>query len=118
MVSVKPLNEWRFSPMSFLPDREKAFENKYAHDEEMRFKVLALRTKYLGLWIAEQFSLKDETAEAYAKSLIIADLSEQGDEDLFTQIRKDYAQRNIPLDETILKEKLAFFHAKAGSELL
>ena len=42
----------RRMPMTTFNDREKAFENKFAHDEEIQFKTFARRNKLLGLWAA------------------------------------------------------------------
>ena len=39
--------------MSTFDDRENAFENKFAHDEEMKFKAVARTNKLIGLWAAE-----------------------------------------------------------------
>jgi hypothetical protein len=53
--------------------RQKGFESKWAHDEELRFKVFARRNKLLGLWAAGELGLKGETAEAYAKDVVASD---------------------------------------------
>ena len=63
-------------------DREKQFEAKYKHDEELRFKVHVRRDKLLGLWAAAELGLKGAEAEAYAKSLVNADLEKLGHGDL------------------------------------
>ena len=36
--------------MSTFDERGKSFEKKFAHDEELQFKVSAKRNKYLGEW--------------------------------------------------------------------
>ena len=75
--------------MSDLNDREKAFENKFAHDEELKFKAHARRNKLIGLWAAEKLGKTGEAAEAYAKEVILADFEEAGDEDVFRKLRGD-----------------------------
>lgn len=75
--------------MSDLNDREKAFENKFAHDEELNFKAQARRNKLIGLWAAEKLGKTGEAAEAYAKEVILADFEEAGDEDVFRKLRGD-----------------------------
>ncbi len=75
--------------MAGFDDRKDAFEKKFAHDEELRFKATARRNKLLGLWAAELLGKNGEAAEAYAKSVVIADFEEAGDDDVFRKIRGD-----------------------------
>ncbi|NBT51387.1 MAG: DUF1476 domain-containing protein, partial [Marivivens sp.] len=60
--------------MSTFDDREKAFEDKFAHDAEMQFKAEARRNKLLGLWAAELLGKSGEDANAYAAEVVKADL--------------------------------------------
>jgi hypothetical protein len=75
--------------MTTFDKREDAFEKKYAHDEELRFKAVARRNKRLGLWVAEKLGLSGADAEAYAKAVVMADFEEAGDHDVFRKIRAD-----------------------------
>jgi hypothetical protein len=70
-------------------DRRKGFESKWAHDADMQFRIMARRDKLLGLWVAAELGLAGEKADAYAKSVVVADLSEPGDEDVFRKVRGD-----------------------------
>ncbi|MGZ5933256.1 MAG: DUF1476 domain-containing protein [Rhizomicrobium sp.] len=70
-------------------DRRKGFESKWAHDADMQFKIMARRDKLLGLWAAGEMGLSGEKADAYAKSVVVADLEEPGDEDVFRKVRAD-----------------------------
>lgn len=81
--------------MSAFDDREKGFEKKFAHDEELRFKAEARRNKLLGLWAAELMGMSGDEAAEYAKSVIRADFEEPGDEDVFRKIRGDFDAKNI-----------------------
>ena len=76
--------------MSGMDDRSEAYENKFAHDEELRFKAEARRNKMLGLWAAGLLGKTGEEAEAYAKEVILADFQEAGDQDVFRKIRGDF----------------------------
>lgn len=76
--------------MSGINDREKAFENKFAHDEALKFKAVARRNKLLGLWAAEKLAKSGDDAEAYAKEVIRSDFEEPGDDDVFRKIRADF----------------------------
>ncbi len=75
--------------MAGLDDRKDAAEKKYAHDEELAFKANARRAKLLGLWAGEQVGKSGADAEAYAKSVVMADFEEAGDEDVFRKVRAD-----------------------------
>ena len=79
---------------SAFSDREKAFEDKWAHDEELRFKVLARRNKLLGLWAAGEMGLKGPAADDYAKAIVQAELTKDGDEAVFQKLRTDFAAAN------------------------
>jgi hypothetical protein len=76
--------------MADMRDREEAFEKKFAHDEELKFKALAKRNKALGLWAAEKLGKSGEEAQAYALEVIQADFEEVGHEDVFRKIRSDF----------------------------
>jgi len=72
-------------------DRKKAAEAKWAHDEELRFKVMARRNKLLGLWAASHQGISGDAANDYAKAVVAADFEEKGDEDVFRKVRSDLA---------------------------
>ncbi|MDF1671486.1 MAG: DUF1476 domain-containing protein [Roseovarius sp.] len=75
--------------MSTFDDRESAFENKYAHDEEMQFKAQARCNKMLGLWAAELMGKSGDEAAEYAKEVIRADFEEAGTEDVVRKVAGD-----------------------------
>ncbi|MES0810822.1 MULTISPECIES: DUF1476 domain-containing protein [unclassified Roseibium] len=81
--------------MSTFDKREQGFENKFAHDEELRFKATARRNKLLGLWAAEHLGFEGDKAEEYAKEVVRADFEEPGDEDVFRKIREDFDANNV-----------------------
>ena len=75
--------------MSTFEDRENAFENKYAHDEQMKFKAEARRNILVGLWAAELLGKSGDEAEAYAKDVVMADFEEAGHEDVVRKVAGD-----------------------------
>lgn len=103
--------------MNNFQDREKAFEAKFAHDEEMRFKVEARRDKLLGLWLAEKFGKSGEAAEDYAKEVVIADLKEAGDADVIAKVMADINEAGLDISENEIVEKLSEFYVVAAEEL-
>ena len=97
--------------MTTFDEREKAFERKFAHDEELRFKSTVRRNKLTGLWAAEKLGLSGEDAEAYAKSIVKADFQEAGDSDVLRKLQADFAAKGIQMSEEdlhrVLTDKLA-----------
>jgi len=85
--------------MSSFDDRERAYESKFAHDEELKFKATARRNKLLGRWAAEKLSLMGEEAEHYAKGVVLADLEEPGEEDVFRKLRKDFDEKGVDVSD-------------------
>lgn len=101
--------------MTGMTDREKAFENKFAHDEEMKFRAMARRNKLLGLWAAEKLGKTD--AAAYAKEVVAADLLEAGDSDVIRKVKADFDMASIAISESDLSVKLTEFYAEATRQL-
>jgi hypothetical protein len=75
--------------MTTFDDRKDAFEKKFAHDEELRFKATARRNKLFGLWAAEQLGKTGPEADTYAKAVVMADFQEAGDDDVLRKVRAD-----------------------------
>ena len=100
--------------MSSFDDREKSFEKKFAHNEELQFKISARRNKYLGQWASQILGYDQEKETEYIQSVIKADFAEPGDEDVFRKIQSDLKDHNI-LDEEIRK-KMDELNEKAKSE--
>jgi len=82
--------------MTTFDDREHAFEAKFAHDEEMKFRAEARRNKLLGLWAAELMGRTGEAAEAYAREVIKADFEEAGHEDVVRKVSADLGDLATP----------------------
>ena len=100
--------------MSTFDDREKSFEKKFAHDEELQFKISARRNKYLGQWVSQVLGFDKEKEKEYIQSVIKADFEEVGDGDVFRKIKLDLVDQNIS-DEKI-REKMEELNDKAKSE--
>jgi len=100
--------------MSSFDEREKSFEKKFAHDQELQFKASARRNKYLGEWASKILGYDKEKEEEYIKSVIKADFAEAGDEDVFRKIKDDLKKYNIS-DEDIRK-KMDELNEKAKSD--
>ena len=97
--------------MSSFEDRKKSFEKKFAHDQELQFKVSAKRNKYLGEWVSEILGYNSDQEKEYIQSVIKADFAEAGDEDVFRKIKQDLKEKNISDEE--LRKKMDELNEKA-----
>ena len=104
--------------MSGIDDREKAFENKFAHDEALRFKAEARRNKLLGLWAAEKLGKAGEDAEAYAKEVIRSDFEEPGDEDVFRKVRADFDAAGVDQSDHQIRRTMDELMATAKDQVM
>ncbi|GHC60687.1 DUF1476 domain-containing protein [Limoniibacter endophyticus] len=89
-----------------MKDREKGYENKFAHDEATKFKAIARRNKLLGLWAAGQLGYSGEEAEAYAKEVVLADFEEAGDNDVFRKVRSDFEKAQVVTSDDLIHAKM------------
>ncbi|MBL8647292.1 DUF1476 domain-containing protein [Sphingosinicella xenopeptidilytica] len=85
--------------MTNLNDREKAFENRFARDAELQFKVTARRNRLLGNWAAEKLGLTTAEADAYAREVVAADFEEAGDDDVFRKVYGDLTAKGVEVSE-------------------
>ncbi|WP_338502881.1 DUF1476 domain-containing protein [Sphingomonas kaistensis] len=104
--------------MTTFDDRERAFETKFAHDEEMKFRVIARRNKLVGHWAAGLMKLSAVEAEAYAKDVVRADFEEAGDEDVIRKILGDLTAANIEIDDAAIRQQLADKTVEARRQLM
>jgi hypothetical protein len=103
--------------MASFEDREKGYERKFAHDEELKFKATARRNKLLGLWAAELMGLSGDAAQAYAREVIKADLEEPGEEDVVRKIRRDFDAKGVDQSDHQIRRQMAELLGQAVSQL-
>jgi hypothetical protein len=87
-------------------DRERAFESKFAHDEEMKFRITARRNRLLGEWAARKMGLSEAETESYAKDVVRSDFEEAGDHDVIRKVLGDLTAAGVDLDEDKVREAL------------
>ena len=91
--------------MTTFDEREKAFELKYEHDQELQFKATARRNKLLGLWAAGLMGKTGDDAESYAREIVVADLEKPGHHDVVDRLVRDLAAAGKPTEaHTIVKQ--------------
>jgi hypothetical protein len=91
--------------MTSFNDREKSFEKKFEKDQELQFKVNARRNKLLGLWAAALMGKGEAEAEAYAKTVVLADFELPGDADVVAKLAKDLAAAGKPTEEHTIRKQ-------------
>ncbi len=104
--------------MSSFDDRESAFENKFARDEEMAFRITARRNKLLGQWAAGRMGLTAEETDSYAKSVVQADFEEAGDEDVIRKVLGDLTAAGIETTDDDVRQALAQKSVEARRQLM
>ena len=102
--------------MSSFDEREKGFEKKFVHDEELQFKISARKNKYLGEWASKILGYKDEKEKEYIQSVIKADFQEAGDEDVFRKIKADLKDHNVSDDD--IRNKIKELDEKAKTDFI
>ena len=100
--------------MSSFEEREKSFEKKFAHDEELQFKISARRNKYIGEWASKILGYNPDQEKEYILSVIKSDFAEAGDEDVFRKVKADLKDHKISDEE--IRKNMDELNEKAKSE--
>ena len=103
--------------MTTFKDREKGFEEKYAHDRELDFRVTARRNRLLGLWAAERLGLSGTDAEAAARDVVEADFQEAGDDDVLRKVLSDLRARDAEMSEHRVRRRMDELMAEARTQI-
>jgi hypothetical protein len=103
--------------MSKFEEREKGYEARFAHDQELAFKVAARRDKLLGLWAAKHLGLSGAAAETYAKDVVSADLAKPGESDVIEKVAADFAAKGIAIDAARIGDELKRCETEAYKQI-
>ena len=105
--------------MPTFEDRQKGFERKFAHDEEMQFKAQARRNRLLGLWAAGRMGITDpDEARAYAQEVVKSDFSEAGDQDVFKKVWSDLQAKSVAVTDAELRQQMDGLLAEAKTQIM
>ncbi|MDP9414695.1 MAG: DUF1476 domain-containing protein [Pseudomonadota bacterium] len=104
--------------MTTFDDRERAFENMYARDQEMQFRIIARRNRLLGQWAAQLMGLTEVEAEAYSKDVVRADFEEAGDGDVIRKILGDVTSAGVDCDEARIRQALEHKTVEARRQII
>lgn len=103
--------------MTTFDEREKGFEKKFAHDQDLKFKAEARRNKYLGEWAAAKLGITGPAVEEYVKAVRKSDLSKAGDDDVLAKVAKDFTDKGVPISAADIRKHMTEFLAKAVEEI-
>ena len=101
--------------MTTFDKREEAFEQQFAHDEELKFKATARRNKLLGHWAAEKLGLSGAEADSYALAIVMADL--EGGHDVAQKIRKDFDAKGVAQSDHQISRTMTELMARAVADI-
>lgn len=104
--------------MSQFDDRERAFETKFAHDEEMKFRVIARRNRLLGEWAGRKMGLSQAETESYAKDVVRADFEEAGDEDVIRKVLGDLTAAGVETNDAEIRQTIEHKLVEAKRQLM
>ena len=104
--------------MTTFNEREKAFEKKFEHDQDLQFKTTARKNKLLGLWAAGLMGKSGADADAYAKEVVVADLDRPGDSDVIEKLMKDLASAGKPMEEPSIRKQSARLMTEAKEQVM
>jgi len=104
--------------MATFDDRQKGYEQKYKHDKELEFKINARRNKLLGLWAAKEMGIPDGEADAYAKTVVLADFEKPGDDDVVEKVIGDFKQKGIEISEHRVRKHMTDLLAIAREQVM
>src|SRR5215475_222018 len=103
--------------MGTFDKREEGFENKFAHDEELRFKARARRNKLVGLWAAEKLGLVGAAAESYAANIVTLDLENPASDSVFSTLRRDFDEKGVAQSDHQIRRTMEEAMQKAVAEI-
>ena len=92
--------------MNKFDEREKSFEKKFAKDQELQFKIAARSNKYLGEWVSSKLGKNEKEQKNYIQEIIKSDLEEEGQEDVFRKVKKDFQVASISIEETEIRDQM------------
>lgn len=103
--------------MTTFDNREKGFENKFAHDQDLKFKAESRRNKLLAEWAAGKLGITGAAVEDYVKAVRKADLAEKGDEDLFRKVRADFDAKGVSISDADIRKQMSALLAEAVKQI-
>ncbi|MGE0765470.1 MAG: DUF1476 domain-containing protein [Hyphomicrobiaceae bacterium] len=103
--------------MTTFDERQKSFEKKFAHDQDLKFKAESRRNKMIAEWAAAKLGLTGTDVDDYVRAVRKADLAEKGDDDVVRKVSKDLSDKGVAVAEADIRNQMAEFLAKAVGDI-
>lgn len=103
--------------MTTFDEREKAFEKKFAHDQDLKFRAESRRNKLVAEWAAAKLGITGAEVDDYVKAVRKADLAQKGDEDVVAKLRQDFDGKGVQVADAEIRQKLSEFLAQAVAQI-
>jgi hypothetical protein len=103
--------------MTTFDDREKAYERKFALDQDLKFRAESRRNRLLAEWAAAKLGIMGSALQDYVRSVVKADLEEKGDDDVFRKIHNDFAAAGVMVPDAEIRATMGELLAKAVSDI-
>lgn len=110
------ISAWKVA-MALFDDRKKGEENKFAKDQDLRFRIVARRNKLLGLWLAGEMGRTGQSADAYAREVIESDFERPGDDDVVEKVMADIREADLDIDEHKLRTRMKALEREAEAQV-
>jgi len=104
--------------MATFDDREKEFESKFKHDQELQFKVMARRNRLFGEWAASEMGLSGEALTTYAKDVVMSDFQKPGDDDVLEKVQADLKAAGIEVEAERLRKRMDALLGDAKAQVM
>jgi hypothetical protein len=103
--------------MTTFDNREQAYESKFAHDQDLKFKAESRRNKMLAEWAAAKLGITGVALEDYVKAVRKADLAEKGDDDVFRKVKQDFADKGVAITDAEIRATMGEFLGTAVRDI-
>jgi hypothetical protein len=87
-----------------LDQRKKAFESKFALDEEKEFKAKVMASKLFGQWAAQEMELAPEDVNIYTRSIIDFSVTSKDLEDIIDHVSDDLKNKGLKSNKDKLED--------------
>jgi len=104
--------------MTTFDDRKKGFEDKFAHDQDLQFRVINRRNKLLGLWAAGELGKNGLDADAYAKEVVLSDFEQPGDDDVIHKLVQDFTAAGVDANEKRIRKQMEHLLLAAKDQIM
>lgn len=101
-----------------LMERGRLFAEKFAHDQEVYFRVESRACRLFGLWIAEKLSLEKGDVQTYSREMVSVNMEEPGLEDVVRKALNDIKSKGVDLSERAVRSQLDLCLDQAKGQIM